>query len=76
MLYKAIMSYIKFMRFLVLPVILSGIACFIGPPRSPSLKVAMAIVIALAIQHRYMVPAFKAVQKDFFDALFGDENLD
>ena len=47
----------KLLRFAILPGILGGIACFIGPPHSASIKALIGVVIGCAIQHRFMVPA-------------------
>ena len=44
----------KLLRFAILPGILGGIACFIGPPHSPSIKAMIGVIIGCAIQHRFM----------------------
>lgn len=49
----------KLLRFAILPGIIGGIACFIGPPHSASIKALIGVVIGCAIQHRFMAPAIK-----------------
>ena len=53
----------KLLRFTILPGIFVGIACFIGPPHSASIKALIGIVIGCAIQHRFMASAIKDVIK-------------
>ena len=67
----------KLLRFAILPGILGGIACFIGPPHSASIKALIGVVIGCAIQHRLMAPAIKDVIKandEQLDHLFEDED--
>ena len=67
----------KLLRFAILPGILGGIACFIGPPHSASIKALIGVVIGCAIQHRLMTPAIKDVIKandEQLDHLFEDED--
>lgn len=49
----------KLLRFAILPGILGGIACFIGPPYSASIKALIGVFIGCAIQHRFIAPAIK-----------------
>ncbi|MDE7386923.1 MAG: hypothetical protein K2N28_07265 [Muribaculaceae bacterium] len=74
---KVILAQIKMLRFAILPGILGGIACFVGPPHSATIKALIGVVIGCALQHRYMAPAIKDVIKageELFDHLFEDEN--
>ena len=69
----------KLLRFAILPGILGGIACFIGPPHSALIKALIGVVIGCAIQHRFMAPAIKDVIKaneELLDQLFEDEDED
>lgn len=71
---KVILAQVKLLRFAILPGILGGIACFIGPPHSASIK---AVVIGCAIQHHFMAPAIKNVIKaneELLDRFFNDED--
>ncbi len=73
---KLISSYIKLLRFAILPGILGGIACFIGPDHHAIIKACFGAVIGCAIQHNYMLPAikntFKAID-ELFDKIFDEE---
>ena len=74
---KVILAQVKMLRFAILPGILGGIACFIGPPYSASIKALIGVVIGCAIQHRFMAPAIKDVikaNKKLFDHLYEDED--
>ena len=65
----------KLLRFAILPGILGGIACFIGPQHSASIKAMIGVVIGCAIQHRFMASAIKDVIKaneELVDQLFED----
>ena len=67
----------KLLRFAILPGILGGVACFIGPPHSASIKALIVVVIGCAIQHRFMASAIKDVIKaneEMIDQLFEDED--
>ena len=67
----------KLLRFAILPGILGGIACFIGPPHSALIKALIGVVIGCAIQHRFMAPAIRDVIKangELLDHLFEDED--
>lgn len=67
---KLIVAQIKLMRYAVLPGILGGIACFIGPEHHALIKAWIGVVIGLAIQHRFMLPAIKETLKaveEFFN---------
>ena len=67
----------KLLRFAILPGILGGIACFIGPSHSASIKALIGVVIGCAIQHRFMASAIKDVIKaneELLDQLFEDED--
>ena len=75
--HKLILAQVKLLRFAILPVILGGIACFIGPPHSETIKTLIGVVIGCAIQHRFMVPAIKNLIKasdEFIDHLFEDDD--
>ncbi|MBD5173108.1 MAG: hypothetical protein HDT08_00515 [Bacteroidales bacterium] len=77
MFWNIIRQQFKLLRFAILPGILGGIACFIGPPHSASIKVLIGVVIGCAIQHRFMVPAIKDVIKaneELLDNLFEDDD--
>ncbi len=77
MLDKVIMAQVKLMRFAVIPGILGGIACFIGPQHSTLIKAAIGVVIGCVIQHCYMVKAVRTAIKDneeFFEQFFEDED--
>ena len=74
---KLIRKQFKLLRFAILPGILGGIACFIGPPYSASIKALIGVVIGCAIQHRFMAPAIKNTIKaneELLDHLFEDED--
>lgn len=60
---KLISSYIKLLKFAVLPGIIGGIACFIGPDHHALIKAWIGTVIGFAIQHDYMLPAIKETLK-------------
>ena len=67
----------KLLRFAILPGILGGIACFIGPPHSASIKALIGVVIGCAIQYRFMASAIQDVIKaneEMIDQLFEDED--
>lgn len=67
----------KLLRFAILPGILGGIACFIGPPHSASIKALIGVVIGCAIQHRYMAPAINNTIKaneELIDRFFEDDD--
>lgn len=67
----------KLLRFAILPGILGGVACFIGPPHSASIKALIGVVIGCAIQHRFMASAIQDVIKaneEMIDQLFEDED--
>jgi len=67
----------KLLRFAILPGILGGIACFIGPSHSASIKALIGVVIGCAIQHRFMASAIKDVIKaneELLDQLFEDDD--
>lgn len=66
----------KLLRFAILPGILGGIACFIGPPHSASIKALIGVIIGCAIQHRFMAPAIKNTIKaneELLDRFFEDD---
>ncbi|ROT12097.1 hypothetical protein EEL50_12355 [Muribaculaceae bacterium Isolate-105 (HZI)] len=65
----------KLLRFAILPGILGGTACFIGPLHSASIKALIGVVIGCAIQHRFMAPAIKNTIKaneELLDRFFED----
>ena len=67
----------KLLRFAILPGILGGIACFIGPPHSALIKANIGVVIGFALQHRFMVPAIKNTIKaseELLDKFFEDDD--
>lgn len=67
----------RLLRFAILPEILGGVACFIGPPHSASIKALIGVVIGCAIQHRFMASAIQDVIKaneEMIDQLFEDED--
>lgn len=67
---KVIQKQLALLKFAILPGILGGIACFIGPPHSTLIKAIIGVVIGFALQHKYMRPALKELMKasdDFFD---------
>ncbi len=73
---KLISSYIKLLKFAVLPGILGGIACFIGPDHHALTKAWIGVVIGFAIQHHYMLPAIKETLKacdELFEKISDDE---
>lgn len=77
MLSKIILANLKLLRFAILPGILGGIACFIGPPHSASIKALIGVVIGCTIQHRFMASAIKDVIKaneELLDHLFEDND--
>ncbi len=73
---KLIATQIKLMPFAVLPGILGGIACFIGPEHHALMKAWIGVVIGIAIQHHYMLPAIKETLKandELFENISDDE---
>lgn len=77
MFWNIIRQQFKLLRFAILPGILGGIACFIGPPHSASIKALIGVVIGCAIQHRFMTSAIRDVIKaneSLSDHLFEDED--
>lgn len=74
---KLIAAQIKLMRFAVLPGILGGIACFIGPDHHALTKAWIGVMIGFAIQHRFMLPAIKDALKagdELFNKIFEDDD--
>lgn len=71
---KVIHAQMKLLKFGILPGILGGIACFIGPPHSAWLKAQIGVVIGMALQHRFIVPIFKETTKAVDE--FTDELID
>lgn len=71
---KVIHVQMKLMKFGILPGILGGIACFIGPPHSALLKSQIGVVIGMALQHRFIAPVFKEAMKAADE--FTDELID
>jgi len=73
---KLVSSQLKFLRFAVLPGILGGVVCFIGPDHHALIKAWIGAVIGFAIQHHYMFPAIKNTLKasdELFDKIFDEE---
>lgn len=66
---KVIQKQLALLKFAVLPGILGGIACFIGPPHSALIKANIGVVIGFALQHKYMLPALKELMKASDDFL-------
>ena len=67
----------RLLRFAILPGLLGGIACFIGPPHSASIKALIGVIIGCAIQHRFMAPAIKNTIKaneELLDRFFEDDD--
>lgn len=67
---KVIQKQLALLKFAILPSILGGIACFIGPTHSTMIKAYIGVVIGFALQHKYIIPALKELIKasdDFFD---------
>ena len=67
---KILQKQLATLKFAILPGILGGIACFIGPTHSALIKACIGVVTGLALQHKYMLPALKELKKasdDFFD---------
>lgn len=67
----------KLLRFAIIPGILGGLACFIGPLHSASFKALIGVLIGCAIQHRFMVPAIEntiKVQEELLDRFLKDED--
>ena len=56
---KVIQKQLALLKFAILPGILGGIACFIGPPHSALIKANIGVVIGFALQHKYMLPVLK-----------------
>lgn len=73
---KIVSAQIKLLRFAVLPGVLGGIACFVGPPHHALVKAWIGAVLGFAIQHRYLLPAIKNALKaaaEPFDKIFKEE---
>ncbi len=60
---KLIAAQIKLMPCAVLPGILGGIACFIGPEHHAIIRAWIGVLIGFSIQHRFMLPAIKDALK-------------
>lgn len=71
---KVIQKQLALLKFAILPGILGGIACFIGPPHSALFKAIIGAVIGFALQHKYMFSVLKELKKasdDFVDQIIG-----
>lgn len=66
---KVIQKQLALLKFAILPGILGGIACFIGPPHSALIKANIGVVIGFALQHKYMRPVLKELMKASDDFL-------
>lgn len=69
-----IKKQLALLKFSILPGVLGGIACFVGPPHSALIKAIIGVVIGFALQHKYMLPALKELKKasdDFVDQIIG-----
>ena len=67
----------KLLHFAILPGFLGGIAYFIGPQNSASIKAMIGVIIGCAIQYRFMAPAIKDAIKaneKLLDHLFEDDD--
>lgn len=74
---KLISIQVKLIRFAILPGILGGIACFIGPDHHALIKAWIGVVIGVAIQRRYMLPAIKdalTASDELFNKIFEDDD--
>lgn len=74
---KAILTYVKLLRFIILPGLLGSIANFIGPPHSPLIKTAIGVLIGMAIQHRNMSRACNDAAQaiaELFDEIFEEDD--
>ena len=70
---KVIQKQLALLKFAILPGILGGIACFIGPHHSALVKANIGVVIGFALLHKYMLPALKELVKASYD--FFDQNI-
>ena len=66
---KVIQKQLALHKVAILPGILGGIACFIGPPHSALIKANIGAVIGFALQHKFMLPALKELMKASDDFL-------
>lgn len=60
---RIIQKQLALLKFAILPVILGGIACFIGSPHSALIKACIGVVIGIALQHKYMLSVLKELFK-------------
>lgn len=63
---KVIQKQLALLKFAILPGILGGIACFIGPPHSALIKANIGVVIGFALQHKYMRPVLYGAQNETY----------
>lgn len=71
---KVIQKQLALLKFAILPGILEGIVCFVGPPHSALIKANIGVVIGFALQYTYMLPVMKDLIKasdDFVDQIYG-----
>ena len=73
MLYKLLCLYVQYLRLLIPPIILGGLAYFIGPHHSFYVKGLMGIVIGFAIQHRHFVRLIDDMVKEIDKHIFEDD---
>lgn len=69
---KVIQKQFALLKFAILPGILGGIACFIGPPHSALIKANIGVAIGFTLQHKYILTALKELMKtsnDFVDQI-------
>ena len=70
---KVIQKQLALLKFAILPGILGGIACFIGPPHSALIKANIGVVIGFALQVNIPFTALRYF-KTFEKALIMDMN--
>ena len=69
---KVIQKQFALLKFAILPGILGGIACFIGPPHSALIKASIGVAIGFTLQHKYIFTVLKELMKasnDFVDQI-------
>lgn len=69
---KVIQKQFALLKFAILPGILGGIACFIGPPHSALIKASIGVAIGFTLQHKYILTVLKELMKasnDFVDQI-------
>ena len=69
---KVTQKQFALLKFAILPGILGGIACFIGPPHSALIKASIGVAIGFTLQHKYILTVLKELMKasnDFVDQI-------